>query len=191
MTYGSNHVFRDVLQWKHWGTKQQEQSSLPGKSPTSSHQQTCMNKDKVSKYLKVRLICPSVLRIQGSPDEYDLPKLSELVQQLIYERVVKVVVRAGGAEWNHDGAIWRPLQGDDVFVDLVPSLWVDFKDVYVHYCHHRPTDGGVGIEQSHDWWMRHPKYCSAFSVYVTVLCWFHLRTQHRSDIMEDCEKTNQ
>lgn len=78
--------------------------------------------------------------MSGSPDEDDLSKLSKLVQQLVYERIVKVVVRAGGAERNHDGAIWRPLQGNDIFVDLVPSLRVDLKDVYVYYCHHRPRE---------------------------------------------------
>lgn len=61
----------------------------------------------------------------GSPDEGDLSKLTKLVQQLVYESIVEVVIGAGGAEWNHDGAVWRPLQGNDVFVDLMPSNRVD------------------------------------------------------------------
>lgn len=51
-----------------------------------------------SKYVKVIHVCLFVLRMSGSPDEDDLSKLSKLVQQLVYERIVKVVVRAGGAE---------------------------------------------------------------------------------------------
>ncbi len=76
--------------------------------------------------------------MSGSPDEDDLSKISKLVQQLVYECIVKVVVGAGGAEWHQDSAIRRPLQGNDVFVDLVPSLRVYLQDVHVYYRHDRP-----------------------------------------------------
>lgn len=74
----------------------------------------------------------SAVRISDAPDEDDLSKLSKLVQQLIYECIVKVVVRARGAEGHHDRAIWRTLQGNDVFVNLVPSLRVNLQDVHIY-----------------------------------------------------------
>lgn len=78
--------------------------------------------------------------MSDSPDEDDLSKMSKLVQQLVYERIVKVVVRAGRAEGHQDGAVWRPLQGNDVFVDLVPRVRVDLQDVHIYYRHHRPKE---------------------------------------------------
>lgn len=96
-----------------------------------------------SNHLKVIDVC-LWMRTSDSPDEDDLSKISKFVQQLVYECIVKVVLRAGGAERHQDGAIWRPLQGNDIFVDLVPSFWVDLQDIHVYYCHHRPRDGGGG-----------------------------------------------
>ncbi|TNN48325.1 hypothetical protein EYF80_041487 [Liparis tanakae] len=81
------------------------------------------------------LIQPGLFR-RISPDEDDLSEVSELVQQLVDERVVEVVVGAGGAERHQDGAVRRPLLGDDLFVDLVPRLRVDLQDVDVDYRHH-------------------------------------------------------
>jgi len=72
----------------------------------------------------------------SSPDEDDLSEISKLVQQLVDESVVEVVVGAGGAERHQDGAIWRPLLGNDLFVDLVSRLRVDLQDVDVDDRHH-------------------------------------------------------
>lgn len=85
--------------------------------------------------------------LNDSPDENHFSKVRKLVQQFIDERVIKVVIRAGGAERHQDSSIGRPLEGDDVFVDLVSSLRVDLQDVHVHYCHHWPEDGH-GFESS-------------------------------------------
>lgn len=43
--FGSDLIFTEDLQWKHWGTERQEQSSPPRKSPTSSPQQIYIDKD--------------------------------------------------------------------------------------------------------------------------------------------------
>lgn len=79
-----------------------------------------------------------MLIISGLPDEDDLTKLSELIQEVIYKYIIKVVIRAGGAERHHNGAIWRPLQGNDIFVDLASIFWVNLQDVHIYYCPHRP-----------------------------------------------------
>lgn len=42
------YIISDDLQWKHSETERPEQSNLPGRSPTSSPQQTCIKKDIIS-----------------------------------------------------------------------------------------------------------------------------------------------
>lgn len=84
--------------------------------------------------------------LSNAPDEDDLSELSKLVQQLVYESIVKVVVRAGGAERHQDGAVRRPLQGNDFLVDLVPRLRVDLQDVHVYYGNNGPKEKRGNIE---------------------------------------------
>ena len=90
--------------------------------------------------MSVRL---SVMVMSASPDKYDFSKLSKLVQQFIYECIIEIVFRTRGAQRHQDSAIWRPLQGDDLLVDLVPGLGVHLQDVHIHYGHHRPREGQV------------------------------------------------
>lgn len=67
---------------------------------------------------------PICIEMVGSPDEDDLSKSGEFIKQLIYELITEVVIRPRGAEGHQDSAIWWPLSGNDIFVDLVPCLWV-------------------------------------------------------------------
>lgn len=85
---------------------------------------------------------PLCTEMLGPPDEDDLSKSGKLIQQLIDEFITKVVIGPRGAERHQDGAIWWPLSGDDIFVDLVPCLWVHLQDVHIYYCHHRPKERG-------------------------------------------------
>lgn len=72
------------------------------------------------------------------PNQDDLSKIRKLVQQLINECIIKVVIWARGAERHKNGAVWRALQGNDIFINLVPCIWVHLKDIHIHYCNYRP-----------------------------------------------------
>lgn len=75
------------------------------------------------------------------PDENDLSKIRKLIKELVNEGIIKIVIRARGAERHQDGAVWRPLLGNHILVDLMSSLRVNLQDVHVYYCHHGPEDG--------------------------------------------------
>lgn len=106
--------------------------------------------------------------------------MCELIQQLIYEGIIKVVVRARGAKGNHYCAIWRSLQCNDIFVNLPTSLWVHLQDVNVNYCHHRPIVKEkssrdcrlhFGIHISEPWWWkyRRKQFAPQQMLYIPVV----------------------
>lgn len=80
------------------------------------------------------------ISVSASPDEDDFSEICKLIKELINEFITKVVIRARGAERHQDGAIWRPLQGNYIFIDLVSCLRIHLQDVHIYYCYHRPTE---------------------------------------------------
>lgn len=81
--------------------RQSSQSRVPFQE---SHPHLLLNKPAQTRPLSIhtntlKVIClPLCIRISGSPNEDNFSKISKLFQQLVYECIIKVVVRPGGAE---------------------------------------------------------------------------------------------